>query len=185
MHLYGQSISEHNVVTTSWFYWRFLSNYSLDVWQIFSRETQHMGLTTGRKLTTHQSMDSTQSLTSWTMSLTEVTYGISVGSYLQEQKWLKDSCIPKAPSAWMTAHRSGRLTLVSISSRRLSWSENHLPWNSWYLCKLKEGGALWIWSVSGTSWSFWVVCFLCLKSTIECFTPHLEHPGIFKKKLFF
>jgi hypothetical protein len=122
MHLYGQSISEHNVVTTSWFYWRFLSNYSLDVWQIFSRETQHMGLTTGRKLTTHQSMDSTQSLTSWTMSLTEVTYGISVGSYLQEQKWLKDSCIPKAPSAWMTAHRSGRLTLVSISSRRLSWS---------------------------------------------------------------
>ena len=71
--------------------------------------------------------------------------GISVRGYLQEQKWLKDSCITKAhpsmgdssqswePGAHCTACRQLN-RLESVLSRCLSWSKL-LP-DSWY-----EGGS--------------------------------------------
>ena len=107
--------------------------------------------------------------------------GISVRGYLQEQKWLKDSCITKAhpsmgdssqswePGAHCTAcrqpHRLGSVFPGASVGLNLSWQLSFLlpERDSQLLLLSLTGRCLMIWSVSGTSCKYYIVDFLSFR----------------------
>jgi hypothetical protein len=126
------------------------------------------------------------------VSFIGVTYR-NVGEDLQEQKWLRGSCITKAqPSmgdSWSTLHSAKAAeqvgvfpsdsTVLNLTSSAASCSFQapgliaRVVFAAWlsenllcsFHCLFWQEGACWTWSVLGTSWSylFWVIYLPCLR----------------------
>lgn len=113
-------------------------------------------------------------------------------SYLQKQKWVKDSCFtkvcpPPPPAAWMAAHTVMKASLrCSVCSSSVGLS---LFWGSLAYLNVSQQSlkltCAWGERGSGITWSLWIIYFLSLASfptewsvsaplrTFSCFTSLL------------
>lgn len=148
-------------------------------------------LTPGLGLTLYPSEDTTKSQLCEPVSHTGVIYRkMDEGLLVRSEMTQKAALSPKAhssrdDSSWSTlcnllgwkgsfSCSSVGLCLFQLLSWPLlivgCWTCLRVSLSSSYSSYMlgEGGGALWIWSLSGTSWSLWFIYFLC--RTLYCFT---------------